>query len=293
MNINKNIMECKNCKKPTSRTFCSTKCYNEHRKKEAAKRHAAMLDELQVENEDYVICKWCGMKVKRIYGTHIKNHHPSKTVNDYKKEFPGALITCNFDRQATSKNAGQHMKSDKYRKMASDAVKGEKNPNHKTKTTKKQRRERSPFSRDFYKKRGMNDKEIDIVLNKFVEKNTKKIFNSCNYKEYKMPSGKIVKVQGYEPQALDILLKEYDENDIVIGVKNIHNEIGKILYNYKNVIHKYYPDFYIKSTNTIVEVKSRWTYEKWKEKNIAKKNACEEQGFKFIMMFPCDEKIIS
>jgi len=168
--INKKYMECKNCKKSSSRTFCSTKCYNEYRKKEAAQKHAAALDVLQVENEDYVICKWCGGKVKRIYGTHIKNHHPGKTVNDYKKEFPGSLLTCNNDKQATSKNAGQHMKSDKYRKMASDAVKGEKNPNHRSKTTEDIRKERSPFSVSFYTKKGIDTDSAKEEVKKFAKK---------------------------------------------------------------------------------------------------------------------------
>lgn len=101
------------------------------------------------------------------------------------------------------------------------------------------------------------------------------------YYRFVLPSGKIVKIQGYEPVVLEQLLQEYDENDIYIGVKEIFNEIGKIAYMQDGKAHSYYPDFYIKSTNTIIEVKSTWTYEMWKERNELKKQACINAGFNF------------
>ena len=104
---------------------------------------------------------------------------------------------------------------------------------------------------------------------------------SVAYKNFKLPSGRIIKLQGYEPRVLEQLLKIYTENDIVCGVKNINNEIGKITYIEDGVEHRYYPDFYIKSTNTIIEVKSQWTFDKWKKKNELKKNACISLGFNF------------
>jgi hypothetical protein len=105
------------------------------------------------------------------------------------------------------------------------------------------------------------------------------------YYEYELPSGKIVKIQGYEPAALNELLKQYTEDDIMIGVKEINKEIGRIKYIQDDIEHSYYPDFYIKSTNTIIEVKSTWTYEKWKEKNELKKQACIDKGLNFKFMF--------
>ncbi|HRW21423.1 MAG TPA: hypothetical protein P5509_05575, partial [Bacteroidales bacterium] len=89
------------------------------------------------------------------------------------------------------------------------------------------------------------------------------------------------KLQGYEPQVLDKLLQTYSEDDIIVGIKEIINTIGIIRYKFKNNEHRYYPDFYIKSTNTIIEVKSQWTFDKWREKNIAKQKACLAQGFNF------------
>ncbi|HRW21387.1 MAG TPA: hypothetical protein P5509_05395, partial [Bacteroidales bacterium] len=89
------------------------------------------------------------------------------------------------------------------------------------------------------------------------------------YKKFELPSGRIIKLQGYEPIVMNELLQTYSEDDIICEVKNINKEIGKILYNYKGAERRYYPDFYIKSTNTIIEVKSNWTFEQHKEKNLA------------------------
>jgi hypothetical protein len=108
-----------------------------------------------------------------------------------------------------------------------------------------------------------------------------RIKHSHSYKEYEMPSGRIVKLQGYEPQVLIELLKTYSEDDIVIGVKEMNNAIGRVNYTFNNRLRTYYPDFYIKSTNTIIEVKSKFTYDMQIEKNTAKEHACLQLGFNF------------
>lgn len=114
--------------------------------------------------------------------------------------------------------------------------------------------------------------------------NPENLIKRCDhgiYYDYELPSGKIVKIQGYEPAVLTKLLKLYNEDDIVIGVKEMNKEIGQIKYMFDYNVHTYYPDFYIKSEHKIIEVKSKWTYEKWKEKNLAKEQACLQQGFNF------------
>jgi len=101
----------------------------------------------EIEGYDYVVCKICGEKVNRIYGAHLKKH--GVTSLEYKTRYPGESLTTKKDSKNTSKNSGLHMKKEKYRKMFSDKVKGDKNPNHKSKTTDKERKERSPFSKEF------------------------------------------------------------------------------------------------------------------------------------------------
>jgi hypothetical protein len=101
--------------------------------------------------------------------------------------------------------------------------------------------------------------------------------NSYNLKEYTLPSNNIVKVQGYEPFALDILLKIFNENDIIIERK----DIPIIKYETNKKIFTYYPDIFIPKENKIIEVKSIWTYNVNLEKNILKQKASINNGYNF------------
>jgi len=99
--------------------------------------------------------------------------------------------------------------------------------------------------------------------------------NAKKYKKFKMPSGEIRKVQGYEPFALTDLLKVYTEEQIKTGCKNV----PRIQYEVDGKESYHFPDIFIPHENKIVEVKSTWTY-KCKTDNIQlKKKSAEEQGF--------------
>jgi len=104
------------------------------------------------------------------------------------------------------------------------------------------------------------------------------IKNNFKLKEFIFPSGEIIKVQGYEPFALnDIINNEnISENDIITGVKNVPN----IWYNDLNgVKHRHFVDIYIKSQNRCIEVKSVWTV---KQENVfLKQKAGIELGYKY------------
>jgi len=101
---------------------------------------------------------------------------------------------------------------------------------------------------------------------------------SFHYKEYELPNGDIIKVQGYEPIALDILFKiGYDQNDLITSKICV----PEIWYHYNETKHRYFCDIYIISINKIIEVKSDWIYEKEKEKNMLKAEACIKSGYNF------------
>ena len=102
---------------------------------------------------------------------------------------------------------------------------------------------------------------------------------SFKWKEYVMPSGRIVEIQGYEPFAIDYLLKKgYVEKDIVCG-RGLN--IPTIPYQFDSKYKKYYPDIFIPSENFIIEVKSGYTYKLHLQQNLAKRDACLSQGYKF------------
>lgn len=86
---------------------------------------------------------------------------------------------------------------------------------------------------------------------------------------------------------LDFLEKYYNSD-----VKRC-NSI-KYLFEEKKKI--YFPDFYIEKLNLIVEIKSKYTYNLHKERNIEKQKACENIGYKFLFIIDKDysefEKLI-
>ena len=163
--------ECLVCKTEFETTdgrikLCSDNCrlkYKEYFKKKTSNLLTG------IENQDYIVCQWCGMKVKRIYGKHILKFHPEKTSNDYKNDFPAAQLTCLLDKHNTSINSGKHMRLPKYRELASKQISGERNPNHKSKTTELQRKQISPFSKEFYKKRNLKEEDRKRFINKALK----------------------------------------------------------------------------------------------------------------------------
>lgn len=123
------------------------------------------------------------------------------------------------------------------------------------------------------------------------EKNLK---SRVKFKDYLLPSGNNIKLQGYEIFGIKYLLEKYTENDIIQGIKKINKELGIIRYNHKGKLRKYYADFYVKSENKIYEVKSIWTYRANLEKNLLKKKTCESFGLKFeFLIFDYKGKLIT
>jgi hypothetical protein len=130
---------------------------------------------------------------------------------------------------------------------------------------------REKIKKTCLKKYGVEYPSQSIEILEKQQKNSKK------YKDYTMPSGICRKVQGYEPFALDELIKMYEENDIITNRK----DIPKICYKIDDKEKYYFPDIYIKSKNKIIEVKSYWTY-KCKYDNIQiKANATKMAGYEY------------
>jgi len=104
------------------------------------------------------------------------------------------------------------------------------------------------------------------------------IATGYQWKEYKYPSGKIIKVQGYEPQCLNDMVMKYGEDDLQFGT-----ELAvKVKYEL-NGPRTYFPDGLIVSTNTVIEVKSEWTLGLGLVDGVlnAKRQACLDAGYKF------------
>lgn len=110
----------------------------------------------------------------------------------------------------------------------------------------------------------------------------KKFLTGIKAKKYILPSGKIIKYQGYEHYAIKFLLENgYNEEDIIIGNKNIEKQIGKIYFNDNGKTRRYFPDIYIEKENKIFEVKSIYTINLNKELINLKKEAVIKKGINF------------
>ena len=121
-------------------------------------------------------------------------------------------------------------------------------------------------------------------------------------KPFVFPSGAVVYLQGFEGEAMTLLLADgIAENDIFTG-----REVPVVPYTMTpapglTTRHRYYPDIYIKSMNLLVEVKSLWTFQRGKsldglgvgnevyERNMAKAQAARCAGFNFKFMLKHDD----
>ena len=110
------------------------------------------------------------------------------------------------------------------------------------------------------------------------------VFHSVSNKIYKkkpyiFPSGKKVKVMGYENFIIDYLLFiGYDEQEIEIE----HNLY--IPYQFENKTKMYHPDIFIPKDNLIIEVKSTYTVTCDIVKNKAKALGTVNAGYNFRLL---------
>ena len=103
--------------------------------------------------------------------------------------------------------------------------------------------------------------------------------NAYKLKEYTLPSGNIIKIQGYENYALDEILQDgILEEDIINGCKNV----PEIWYEDENGIkHRHYVDIFIPNQKRCIEIKSTWTAEKKKDCIFLKQQAGKELGYNY------------
>ena len=110
---------------------------------------------------------------------------------------------------------------------------------------------------------------------KFAENCLKSAFSR---KDFEYPSGRIDKVQGYEPFALSDLLnlEHVDEDNIITN----RIDVPKIWYESNDEkSHRYYVDIFIPEENRCIEIKSTWTFDNDKENVLLKQQAAIDAGY--------------
>ena len=110
-----------------------------------------------------------------------------------------------------------------------------------------------------------------------LDKMTKNMYKS---KDYILPSGNILQIQGYENYALDYLLQTETicQDDIITGCKNVPT-IWYIDIDGKK--RRHFVDIFIPSQNRCIEVKSTWTAHINKHTIFLKQLAAKELGYKY------------
>jgi hypothetical protein len=120
-----------------------------------------------------------------------------------------------------------------------------------------------------------------VYHNMHVPEISEKCSHNCYLsKEYEFPSGKTIKIQGYENYALDELINVHKihENDII----NERKLVPLIWYSDENgKKHRHYVDFYIPSKNLCIEVKSTWTFKKKQDSVYLKQEAAKNLGYSY------------
>lgn len=106
------------------------------------------------EGIDFTTCPVCGYKVKGALKVHVNHWHPLFDWENFRVQNPNYVVYCEKTKKKTAMIGDKNwMTTDRGRKWASDRMKGSKNINHKSNTTALKRKQISPKSIEFYKKK--------------------------------------------------------------------------------------------------------------------------------------------
>lgn len=115
----------------------------------------------------------------------------------------------------------------------------------------------------------------------------KMVTSSWRRKEYKLGK-RTVTVQGYEPQALDWLIKNtyIKPEEIKCGRDK---EVPVIPYKWEGKSRSYHPDIFVPRLNLVIEVKAVRTYVSDLGRNLEKARSTKIQGYKYMFLVMNDK----
>lgn len=142
----------------------------------------------------------------------------------------------------------------------------------------------APCVSDFFDKHNISrrTKNESVRLKNYEEANLLKKLRSLKArKSYTLPSGKIIKVMGYENIFLDFI---FDKN--ILNENEIVYDVPSIQYIENNFKRRYVPDFYIPKYNLIVEVKSLYITKRQGGVHnlLCKRKGVLDAGYRFCLV---------
>jgi hypothetical protein len=242
-------------------------------------------------------CKVCGDVIKNnsaIKIAHLKKHNLS--VDDYNKVYLKQICECGCGQETKYSYATR-----KYLRF----IKGHKDTWNKGLTKSTDRRlanaksggwnkgltvETSLILQQAHNARNytislktpehwtvMRLKQAETLLQKYGSSNVNDLESGYKFRDFVLPSGNTVKIQGYEGLGILYLLEQgYKEQDLITSRK----VLPKFKYNETKV---YTPDLLVASHKLIVEVKSTWTDLNFKNKT-EKIEAVLESGYDYLIL---------
>ena len=279
--------------KAYAQKYCSEECHIKAKNMLARERFVEQtkLDFTGIEGIDYVECKICGQRMMQFHQSHLDMHNISR--EEYEEKY-GKIIVY------PSKHIEEHFS-------------GENNVNHSSKVDKQTRKERSPFSKEFYKKRGLTEedrkrfiKSIEREYNTTLEYYIKRGLSKEEAKEALAERQRIYKGGSYSKTCEEFI-------DSVLGYRKRnkkflygHNE--KSLSYEENGITKYFRyDLTNEDTKTIIEFNGDFwhgnpdiydlneengvthkTYQEIHNKDTFKNNLALEYGYKIMIVWESD-----
>ena len=91
-----------------------------------------------------------------------------------------------------------------------------------------------------------------------------------------LPSGRRLRYQGFEDRVIRDLLKSGVPES---GIINDRARVPQIEYQFEGKVHRYYPDIWLPEANLIIEVKSLYTWKRYRSRNLAKYWASKQAGY--------------
>jgi len=241
--------------------FCSVKCqslFNTSKRKQTYKDKTGY--EYALLNPDVISTMHSNNIVK--YGVA----HPM-LLPEYKDKVKNTKFDKYGDGGFTNH---EKAKATNLKKYGVDMLMGTPNFIEKSKATKFDKYGDSEFN-NYEKAKATNLKKYGVE--NYAQTG---LVNGYKWYSYTLPSGRIIKYQGYEGRYIPTLIKKYGESNICFHGDNI----PRIKYVYNGITKYYFPDFYIPSKNLIIEIKSNFTLNANKEVNEAKFKSTVDAGYK-------------